>query len=299
MLKRLYRQRRRIALLALLFGLAVLVESFSHTDLRYAFKHEINGPVWLLGISMVLAMLIIVVAVSVVVICIFPSLRRTVEAGFIAAVLTEGVRSADAILPAWALEGWAVWIWFMGFFYLVSYAVERNWFFSMGLRLRFRTQNTRVINASPDAIWAALAPDAATLETYWTKTLSRVEPRPDVGPDAVEARYRMGPGLSLVQTHTRRIWQRPLHLLYDFHPTDVPDAAPGIRGSFEMTCVPQSDGRTRLTMTHEYPSIGFGTWLLIWLDDLGGCEMDAVQARLTGRRDWSLSGWAARKMACA
>lgn len=299
MIKRIYRQRRRLIFLTVMVALTALVASIGNDALRYFLKHSLDGSVWLFAASAGLALMVVMLCVSLLVLFFVPSLRRVLEVTAVSAFLVECITHADGALPVWALQGWAPAVWYLGFFYALLTVLERDVFYRSGLRLRFHAQRSRVINAAPDAIWAALAPSAETQGTYWTKAIANVAARPDISPNTFEVRFRMGPGIGLVQTHTRRIWQRPLYLLYDFKPTDQLDSARGIAGSFEMRCEPLPDGRTRLTTTHDYPAIGIGTWLLIWLDDLVGCEMDAIQARLTGRRDWSLAGWSARKMAGA
>lgn len=299
MLKRLYRQRRRLILLAALLTLSVVITHWGSADLRYEIKHgemsEPAGGLWAASAAGVLFLMLCAVAIVLV----FPSARRVVETGGMALFLTEAIKSAQFILPAWALEGIAPWIWYLVFFYAISIMLERDVLFRSGVSLPFRSTQTRLINAPPDGVWAAIAPSAETLGTYWTGALAQVEARPDLGPASVNVRYHMGPPLSFVQTQTRRIWDRPFHMLYDFKPEDLADTEPGTRGSFEMRCVRQEDGRSRVTTTHSYPGLGLGTWSLLWLDDMTGSEMDAIAARLEGRRDRSMAGWAARKMAGA
>ncbi|WP_166486129.1 SRPBCC family protein [Jannaschia sp. CCS1] len=217
--------------------------------------------------------------------------------------MIEAIKHAGGVLPSWALDGFAPWIWYLSFFYVISYVLERDPFSWLGLRFRFHTTSVRTINATPDGVWAAVAPDADTIGTYWTGSIAQVDARPDLGPNTVNVRFFMGPPLSLVQTHTRRIWEQPFHFLYDFKPEDVKiDATAkmrGVHGSFEMRCEPLAEGPCRVTITHNYPDLGIGSWSLLWLDDMGGSEMDAIAARLEGRRDRSIAGWAARKMAGA
>lgn len=299
MFKRLYRQRRRLMFLAAMIALSFWIGSIGNHDIAFVLKHEFGGREWLFYVSTVLAVALVVLVMSVLVIYLIPSARRLMEAGGIAAVASEAVMHADAVLPAAAFAAPMPWVWFGVFYYVALFILERDIPGRIGMRRRYRATQVRTIAASSEAIWAAIAPDEACLGTHWAKSIADISPRPDLGANVVDVRYHMGPPLSFVQTQTRRIWQRPHHLAYDFEPADDPDAVHATSGSFEMLCEPQEDGRTKLTVTHDYPSVGFGTWLMIWLDDMAGCEMDAIQARLLGRRDWSIAGWSARKMAGA
>ncbi len=301
MLKRIYRQRRRLGLAIIAVTLVVVLGFVGNGAFRFELKHTFNDSLGLFAISIVLAVLIVACGFSLLIILCAPSLRRAVEASAVAAVGSEAVMLADVYLPVWATDGIAGWIWFIAFFYGVLIVLEKEFLVRFGLRLPLAATRTRTINASPEAIWAAVAPDAELIGTYWTGSIAQVDPRPDIGPDTVNVRYHMGPPLSFVQTQTRRIWERPLHLLYDFYPEAMAEGAPGpgVRGSFEMCCVPLPDGRTEVSLTHRYPGLGIGTWSLIWLDDIVGSELDAIEAHLTGRKDWSIAGWAARKMAAA
>lgn len=296
MFKRLYRQRRRLMFLATMIALSLWISSIGNHEMAYMLKHEFGGRDGLFFLSIGLAVVLITLAAGVWFLWIFPSARRLSEATGIAAVASEAVMHADAVLPAWALSGMMPWVWFGAFAYLTLIILERDIPGRLGLKMRYRVTRTRTIAASSDAIWAAIAPDESCLGTHWAKAIAAITPRPDLGENVVDVRYHMGPPLSFTQTQTRRIWQRPFHLAYDFEPADDLVAAHGISGSFEMLCDGQEDGRTKLTLTRDYPAIGFATWAMIWLDDMAGCEMDSLQARLTGRRDWSIAGWSARKM---
>lgn len=156
-----------------------------------------------------------------------------------------------------------------------------------------------IIVASPDVVWAAIAPSEETINTHFNCQFQRIDPRPDMnidGDPVYDVHDAMGPALTLVQRQTRWIWDAPYHLSCDFEPAE---AAKGNRGTYTVRLEPLDDGRTRMSVTHDYQPMGFGIWWLIWLDDLVGCEMDALKARAEGRHDFSLTGWSMRRMSVA
>ncbi len=298
MFRRLYRQRRRIVFLIVMVAAALGVALINNDAFRYQLKHDFAGPTWLVLLSFAIAFLAVTLIGSAVVILFLPSARRALEVGGMAGLLVECGKHAVAILPDgaivnWALGDWGSWVLFFGIFWGLSHLLEADTFGRVGLNVRYRLRASRVIAATPEAIWAATAPDADTIGTYWTRSLTRVDPVGAAEPDTFEARYKLGRHGTLIQRQKRRIWNRPLHLLYDFERED----GAGISGSYELRSEPLPDGKTQVEITHDYPALGFGTWSLLWLDDIAASELDAISARITGRRDWSIAGWAARKMA--
>ncbi|GAB5445838.1 SRPBCC family protein [Gymnodinialimonas sp.] len=299
MFKRLYSQRRRIAVVMLLLGLAVALSLTDNPELRYYFKHSMEGPLWINQLSYGLAVAIVPLGACGLVILLFPSLRGALELGALTFVLVETARFAAPMMPAWMAPWMAdgstqIWWWPVLYFGLALMR-ESPLFGRLSPKLPLRFRDRRKINATPAAIWAALAPDADNLGTYWNNVLTRVADVPGAGGNVVEARFKMGKFGALIQRHTRHIWNKPLHFLYDFEPES--DAGAGFSGSYEMKCEPLDDGRCLVTSTQSYPGLGFGTWSFLWLDDILSDEMNGVVAKMNGRRDWSLGGWAARKLA--
>lgn len=297
MIRRLYRHRRRILFLMVMIAASSTIHALANYDLRYVLKHEFTGPLWITGVSVVLAVTIMTMAIAVPVLVLFPAARRTLEVVGLTLLISTGLSPFQSLLPLWAQTGTASWIAFFAVYLSVCLLLEGAMLFRLGLRLPYRATVVRIIAASPEAIWAAIAPDTDTVGTYWTGTLLKVQTRPDLGASVVEARYRLGPSGTLIQLQTRRIWDKPLHLVYDFVPEDARGGANIVKGTFEMRCEVLDDGRTRVSVRHCYPVLSLGMASLLWFDDMVACEMDAVSARIRGKRDRSITGWSARKMA--
>lgn len=293
MFKRLFRQRRRIAAVLVLVGIALALTVTDNPELRYYFKHNAQGPMWIDYVSYGLAAAIVSLGACAVILLLLPSARGALEIGALTFVLVQAGRFAIPILPeGMTTETAQIW-WWPAIYFSLAMLRDSSFAGRFSPKLTLRLRDRRKINATPQAIWAATAPDADTIGTYWTGALTRLDPLPELGPNVVEARFNMGKFGALIQRHTRRIWNKPTHFFYDFEP----DSGTGFSGSFEMRCEPLDDGRCRVTTTQVYPGLGFGTWSFLWLDSVLSDEMDGVVARLKGRRDWSLGGWAVRKIA--
>ncbi len=300
MLRRLYRQRRRIVFLIVCVLCALALSGVESDSLRYTIKHQAGGQAGLYIGVFVAVFVVFAIAVAAALIVLLPGLRRTLECGGIAAVLLQLIQLfGPSVLPDGALAASALPFWYMGVYFVVATVVERDMFYRQGLRLRFKSTGQRRIQATQAQVWAATAPELAHVETYFSGLLMRVVPRPDLGPDMQEAHYSVGSSTSLVQIQERLDWNAPHRLHYRFEPENRPEKAPAIRGTYEMVSTARDDGATDVTVTHDYPAIGMGTWLLIWLDDLVGSEVDGLQAHLEGRRDFSTVGWAKRKIAAS
>ena len=298
MLKRLFRQRRRLVLMIILMAAALAVHGVGDLDMRYAVKHQLGVPEGVVTLTMGGIVLALSLIGSVLVLLLLPGARKVIEVGAASALINNLVFKYILFDVQLAQTEIAYWVGLFGTFIAVDTVLSREPLYRRGLRLPYRARTTRDLSVTPDALWRALAPCAENVGTYWTDTLRKVRARPDLGPDHVEVTFQMGSHLDLTQIHTRKDWDRETGFAYDFRPErGAEDGPPGVSGTYIVTYAALPDGRTRVSITHDYPALGLGSWLLVWLDDLGRGEMDAVQAHLLGQRDWSIEGWAARQMA--
>ncbi len=300
MFRRLYRQRRRFLLFWSLVALTCLLMAKTSQEVRVWIKHDMAGPEWLAYLSLGLSVFILSTTLAILVILLAPALRRAIEVGALTTLVVEAQKAyGPSVLSDWGLQSYGF-VWFIGLFYVIELALAKDVLRQRGLRFDLSVSRTRTIDAAPEAVWAALVPDEHTLERHWVHSIIRITDRPDLGPNAVEAHYRLGRYGTLVQRHRRRVWQKPFHAAYDFGPDDEAKTGPNaFYGTFEMRLEPLADGRSKVTLSHHHRGLGIGTWLLLVLDDFLASELDGAEAFLKGRRDWSVSGWQVRKMARA
>ncbi|MEL6745803.1 MAG: SRPBCC family protein, partial [Pseudomonadota bacterium] len=258
-------------------------------------KHEMEGPIWLNYLSFGLAIAILAIGCSVVLILLWPAARGALELGALTYLLVELARFATPIMPSWMIEGSAQFFWWPVLYFSLALLRDSTILERVSPKLPLRLRDQRKVKTTPEAIWAAVAPDADNLGTYWNNALTRIDPLSEAGDNMVEARFNMGRFGALIQYHNRRIWDKPLHFLYDFKPEN----GIGFTVSYEMVCEPLDDGWCRVTSTQTYRGVSVGKWTFLWLDDMVRDEMDGIVATMKGRRDWSLGGWAARKLARA
>ncbi|MEX3015095.1 hypothetical protein [Gymnodinialimonas hymeniacidonis] len=297
MFRRLYRQRRRLALFAVLIAAAFTLMWQYTPELRLFFKHEMQGPNWIRFASLGIAVFLVFGAIAVLVISLAPGLRRGLEVGAFAYLIMECLRIVDPVLPLGLSVEAHYWFGFFLTYIVVELALAHDVGRKWGLRLPLRAAAERIVRAAPDAIWAALIPETGAADRHWVEGLVEVKDRPDLGPNVREARYRLGPYGMLVQRQDRRVDARPYHGVYDFEPNDDGPRRSGQSGTFELHCEGIAPGKCKVRITHTYEDVGLGTWLLLVLDDFVASELDGVVAHLTERRDWSIAGWQARKLA--
>ncbi|MEJ6394728.1 hypothetical protein V8J82_15810 [Gymnodinialimonas sp. 2305UL16-5] len=236
---------------------------------------------------------------AALVVLLAPGYRRALEPAGLALVLQAIIERSLSGMPIWDHVSAFTWISFFAIFYAIAFALERDFLRSAGLKMTYHARATRKLNATPAAIWAAIAPSQETMRSYWTGSLTRVDARPDWGPEAYEVHFRLGAFGTLVQRHVRTIWDWPHRFSYDYAPVDDVPRRAGVRGRCKAELAKVSDDQVEVATEDEIIELGFGTWSLLWLDDSAQSDLDALQARLSGRRDWSIAGWSARKMAMA
>jgi len=299
MFRSLYRQRRRFALLVLAIGYSLWVHYGSLDGVRHAIRSEFHDSATLFLVTTGLSVAIIASAIAILITHLFPGTRRFVEVFAMATVVSDLMLRADAVLPALQASGYAEQILFLSCYFVIATALDRNCLDYLGLRAPLKSVVRSTVRATPEAIWAAMAPDESAMSAERRKLLMRIAARPDIAPDLVEVHYKTANAKTQVQHHAREVWAYPLHFRYRFAPADGCDAGGTRRGRIDMQCSPRSDGRTEVTLTQDYHSLSLGAWLMLWLDDTGRAEMDSLKARVEGRRDWSTQGWAMRQVARA
>jgi hypothetical protein len=299
MFRRLYRQRRRIMLFMVLFSAAFTLLSVGDSEFRFVIKTRMSGQT---GLFLAIAAGLLIVGsglFAALVVALVPAYRRALEAAGIAMVLQAVLERWIMGPSSWGENGVWMWVSFFVIFYAVSFALERDAFRKAGLKMTYRARARRSVAATQAALWATMAPTRETMGSYWTKSLTRVDARPDLGPDTHEVHFRLGPHGFLVQRHDRGTWNWPNEFNYAYGPVEDGPARMPARGTYRVTLTPGQDDWTVVQLEHHIVELGFGTWLLLWLDDTAQSELDAVAAAISGKADWSIAGWQARQMARA
>ena len=300
MIQRLYRQRRRLVLGLILVAFALAFAGIENPFLRFMAFARFDGSMLTATLVFGTAFMLVALVGFCGVLLLAPKGRRAIEVLGLSFALFEALNLFARLNDIPPLPDGVEYLPFLAFYTLISTVLEHDLPGRFGLRLRHSATREVVLPVSAAAAWSAIAPSQDTRGTYWTRTLSRVAPRPDLGTGWVEAHFRIGAQGFLIQRQRRLVWEPVRHLVYEFEPEtsadeDLPNG--GVRGRFEATIGERPGGGCVLRITHEYPALRFGTWSMIVLDDLVPGEIDAISARLTGRRDWSMQGWTADRMA--
>lgn len=286
MLRRVYRQRRRI-----LFGAALLVMTLLISDISRPEGLSIFaglGPQ--MRVVLVTLLLGFFSAVSALFIVLLPGLRPMVEVTGLATLMhTTLLMVLPQALGATMWEtGFATVALFMLYIvvYMALYGATMDrlpvWF-SAGSRHAFRT------SASPDAVWRALVPTPGDEAAHWTGTLASAEPLPDE-PDSMELRYELGKGLYELQTLTFLERVAPYRCRYYFIAEASATNAQLSEGEYRIEIGPQPGGGSNVETELTHSAMHLRLALMMWFDDVAGDQADSLRARLEGRPDWSVTG---------
>jgi len=261
MLKRLYRQRRRIILL----GAGALMAALVMEGLT---------PVTLMAGAGG-------VVLAAVLVGLVPHRRHWAESlalGAIPAALMTlpPMQMPPALLPI-AVSAWAV---------LAHYLIHGRWSDVGRLRLRVQSRRQACVTGTPAQIWPVLIPGEGHPDDHWTGTLTDYDSDPD---DAmtVYLRFRGSNGLHDEMTMTILDQDAPHHCRYHL---ERAEGALNDDAVMEIRLTQEEDGQCRIDSQLTQDDLAPRLALAHWLDDSFGDEWDSFAATLTARRDWSLSG---------
>lgn len=265
MLTRLFRQRRRIAVMLIAAMLAGAVTSGGGRE-----------PLLFALAGLALASLILLLA---------PNRRRWIEAlgiGLLPASLLN-LPPVGFILATVAMAS------------LAHLVVHSRWSDRTGLRLGLISHRVSRVAASPAQVWTALIPGEGHPDDHWSGTLTDYDHDPD-DPLTTYLRFRTPDGLHeevtvtflthIPQQSCRYIIERAGEGLAEAGTMIIDIAAIGPRHS-QIT--------SRLQFDALPPRVAFGRWL----DDTFGDEWDSFAATVSARRDWSIHGLQRAKLAAA
>lgn len=286
MLRRVYRQRRRI-----LFGAALLVLTLLISDIRQPEGLSIFaglGPE--MRVVLVMLLLGFFSAVAALFIALVPGLRPMIEVTGLAALMYTALMMVlpQALGPMMWQTGYATVALFMLYIvaYMTLYGATMDYlpvWFAAETKHGFRT------SASPETVWRALVPVPGDEAAHWTGTLETVAPLPDE-PDSVELRYSLGKGLYEVQTLTFLERKRPFRCRYYFIAEASATNAQFSEGEYCIEIAPQPGGGSSVETELAHSAMHLRLALMMWFDDVAGDQADSLRARLEGLPDWSVTG---------
>lgn len=260
MLSRLYRQRRRLIVVALSAMLAVALV-------------PVPGP-GPLPLGLIAAGLAAAVILSA------PDLRRWSECAGLAAVLAGALIALTALPALVMLPATAA----------LAYGLHAGLYGPLTARLPLRfavfsARQHQVTRPAP-AVWTALIPGASHPDDHWSRTLVDFDHDPD-DPDTLYLRHRLAGGLMLDQSITFLERDDGASCRYYQETHDEAGHEDAIV-SYTLTEVGLDACNIDSHMSQE--DLTLGRALSRWFDDWLGDELDSFAALVEARRDWSISG---------
>ncbi|MGG7644092.1 hypothetical protein ACQ5SP_04680 [Rhodovulum sp. YNF3179] len=286
MLRRVYRQRRRI-----LFGSALLVLAILTADRAQPGGLSILeglGP--LERLTLITLILGFTTSVNAFIVAASPTLRPVVEciglAAFIQAALTLVL--PDPLVALMWQTGYAA----IGLF-LLYVAIHLGLYGSFSDRIpAWFASNGRVafpVKADPEKVWRTVVPDVGHERSHWSGTLESVDRDPQE-PDTVHARFALGHGYYERQTITFFEKNAPWHCRYYFVCEASATNADFSEGVYDITLSGKPDGGTEVMIGLDRSEMHLRMALMMWFDDMIGDQADCIAARLNGTRDHSVTG---------
>ncbi|PWE28834.1 hypothetical protein DDZ14_18340 [Maritimibacter sp. 55A14] len=286
MLRRVFRQRRRILFGATLLVMAMLIADRSQPGAMSVF--DTLPP--LDRVLLVSTILALVSGILALFIALLPGLRMLVEVSAIAAL-------AQAVLIKVLPTDLVHLIWGTGFAnlalvtlflatYMLLYGSVSDYlprWFRCNTRHIFRTP------AEPETVWRRIVPDRAHLDTFWTGTLQtvRIDREED---DTVHAEFTLGGGMTEHQSITFLDRRAPHFCCYYFFCDAEGTNADFSEGSYAARIGELESGGCEVEMTLKRDAMRLRMALMMWFDDALGDQCDAIRASLGEGEDWSVVG---------
>ena len=278
MFRRLYRQRRRFAVVTLLLTFGLLVSLA-----QGAVPNGTDLPLdnWITWVSVFLACLIVTGGLILVTTYVLPGIRHALEV-FTLTILAFPVISAAAVRLG-ADFGTYTWLGWILTFVAIEHLVYGRYFDRITFRLperrvRFRTK------ARPETAWAALAglPQNSARHFY---PGTRFEPLDD---GTIRAIYPLKGGQTYqVELITPERVEAPHLFIASFTPAEASAGSGGLSGTQQIEITPRADGGSDVLITEARDPAPLRRHLQLWFDDELGDRADCMAARTDGRHDWS------------
>lgn len=278
MFRRLYRQRRRFAVVTLLLAAGLLVSLAQH-----AVPDGTDLPLdnWITWLSVFLASLLVTGGLILVTTYVLPALRHALEV-FTLTILAFPVISSTATTLGvdFGNKGWFFWLLtFVALEHLVyGRFLDRLTFALPERSVRFRTR------ARPETVWAALTelPRHSGRHFY---PGTRFEPLDD---GTVRAIYPLKGGQTYqVELITPERVEAPHLFIASFTPAEASAGSGGLSGAQRIEITSRAGGGSDVMLAETRDAAPLRRHLQLWLDDELGDRADCMTARIDGRHDWS------------
>lgn len=294
MFRYVYRQRRRLLFGCFFFLLTAMTQFIQADTLPY---DAFGGPVqfWVLFIIAGIILGLAFLAAAALLITLMPRWRQLVELATFMAFIETAVIPSHKIAALLGLpDAASIVIWFAVFatLFSVTYGVALDRF-----HIALDGRSTRRFRSKlpPDELWPAFATLDGGTEAHWDPLLHQIDPDEDDA-DTFDALYTLGPSVYLHQTHTVLEHEAPHHYRYHFFGEASPSNRSLTEGVFDVRIEPDAKGGSRIEVTEERISMLPRDAVAMWFDDLLGDALDGFSARRRGKRDWSITGLAQRKI---
>ena len=279
MFRRLYRQRRRFAVVTLLLAAGLLVSLA-----RGAIPEGTDLPLdnWITWVSVFLTSLIITVGLILITTYVLPALRHALEI-FTLTILAFPVISsiATALGTDFGANSWLFWI-------LTFVALEHLVYGRYFDRLTFALPERRVrfhTRAAPRTVWAASAPLPEFSARHFCPG-TRFESLAD---GTIRAIYPLKGGQTYqVELITPERIEAPHLFIASFTPAEVSAGSGGLSGTQQIEITHRTDGGSDVLITEARDAAPLRRHLQFWFDDELGDRADCMAARIDGRHDWSM-----------
>ncbi len=291
MFAQLYRQRRRLMLVALVICAPLWVAVFwngidyplpySVTDyFENKYFYWLSFAVFALFVSVINVVFLFVPALFIL---FAARWRGIVEAGFLGVcagfLISVFLTAADRFVDISRFSGLLWWVLLFCVFYFRLYDRVLP-------RLRFVAQETYNSAKPIEQLWAELVVDPAFIDQHWDKKLIDLTHAPD-DPDKSIARYRFAKFEVRQQMQIIK-HDAPHHFAYTYTNVDAPKQ-PVIGGTYSLSI--QDHGHTRhITLAMTTNKLPFSVWMHMWFGDGLGDQVDHLKAQETGKRDYSTTG---------
>lgn len=293
MLAFLHAQRRRIYLTTFFVTIS-FITLIMQIDPSWLVDQPLSNVIfYLTALSIVtLGLGIIAAVVGLAVAMIFPTLRHLCDAivfllFFYAVVFSFWPAIADNELLDAALSLLAVVTYSSIVF---GYALDR-----LPLRYRHVAKARLRIPQNKEELWATLRPGRGPIKDYFDPRLASADPDED-DPDSFEIEYHQGAGSFDRKTITY-LEEVPNERFSYFVQGEVMGKRRDLlQSTYEVTLSDHPKGGTLVTTVEKKDELLFRWAIADWIDDNAQDALIALRARLTGKRDWSLTGHYIRKV---
>ena len=287
MLRRIYRQRRRLLGGAFFIALATFATLSRHADL-IAFP----AMPWLAPATLVIASLacgLIYALVAAVVVVVLPDWRGVID--MLAITFFADAMLAFALPDYFGIDssndwGTLTWVALYMLIWTVLFgrALDRFRFW-----LGYKAIRSFVSPLPADDIWNRHVLGQGPVGEYYEPLLVEAVTDPDDA-SSFEVTYRHGGAIFEHQTitYTQLV---PGQMARSYFQGEVDPSNRSItEGVWELRLEPAKKGGTKVTISEHRPSMLPRDALALWLDDYLGDSADRQRARDHGASDWSLSG---------